>query len=76
MWCQSSDVWIPNEYVENVSKPVNLEDFYNEPCYSGVDLSAVSDLTSFSVLFPPNQYRKKWPDKYVFKTFVYIPHDA
>ena len=76
MWCQSADVWIPNEYVEKVSKQVNLEDFYNESCYCGVDLSAVSDLTSFSVLFPPNPYREKWPDKYVFKTFVYIPQDA
>jgi phage terminase large subunit-like protein len=76
MWCQSSNVWISNDYIEKVSDEVNLDDFENEICFSGVDLSAVSDLTSFTVLFPPNEYRTKWPDKFVFKTFVYIPQEA
>lgn len=76
MWCQSSDVWIPNENIEDVSDKVDLEDFKDEMSYMGVDLSAVSDMTSFSVLFPPNPSRKKWPDMFVFKTFVYIPQEA
>lgn len=76
MWCQSSNVWISNDYIEKVSDEVNLDDFENEICFSGVDLSAVSDLTSFTVLFPPNEYRTKWPDKFVFKTFIYIPQEA
>ena len=76
MWCQSSNVWISNDYIEKVSDEVNLDDFENEICFSGVDLSAVSDLTSFTVMFPPNEYRTKWPDKFVFKTFVYIPQEA
>lgn len=76
MWCQSSDVWIPYEYIDKVSEKVNLDDFIGDECYMGVDLSSISDLTSFSVLFPPNEERKKWPDKFVFKTFVYIPQEA
>ena len=76
MWCQSSDVWIPNEYIDKVSEKVDLKDFKDEVCYSGVDLSAVSDLTSFSIMFPPNPERSKWKDKFVFKTFVYIPQEA
>lgn len=76
MWCQSSDVWIPNEYIDKVSEKVDLNDFKGEICYSGVDLSAVSDLTSFSIMFPPNPEREKWKDKFVFKTFVYIPQEA
>lgn len=76
MWCQSSDVWIPNEYIDRVSEKVDLNDFKDEVCYSGVDLSAVSDLTSWSVMFPPNPDREKYPDKFVFKSFVYIPQEA
>lgn len=76
MWCQSSDVWIPYEKIEAVSQPIDLEDFRDEICYMGVDLSAVSDMTSFSVMFPPNPDRAKYPDKFVFKTFVYIPQEA
>jgi len=33
-------------------------------------------MTSFSVMFPPNPDRAKYPDKFVFKTFVYIPQEA
>jgi phage terminase large subunit-like protein len=76
MWCQSSDVWISDRYIDSVSDDVKLEDFKDESCYTGVDLSATSDLTSFSILFPPNPDREKWPDKFVFKSFVYIPQEA
>lgn len=76
MWCQSADVWIPDRYIDSVSDDVKLEDFKDESCYTGVDLSATSDLTSFSILFPPNPDREKWPDKFVFKSFVYIPQEA
>ena len=76
MWCQSSDVWIPNEYIENVSEKVDINDFKGEYCYAGVDLSATSDLTSFSIMFPPNPNRAKWKDKYIFKTWIYIPQYA
>lgn len=76
MWCQSADVWLPETDIKAVSQSVSLDDFKNEECYACVDLSAISDLTSFSVMFPPNPYRNKWPDKYVFKTFVYIPQDT
>ena len=75
-FCQSSDTWIPNNYVKAVLQPVNIEDFKGEYCYGGVDLSAVSDLTCTTVMFPPNQSREKWPDKYVFKSYIYIPESA
>ena len=75
-FCQSSDTWIPNNYVKAVMKPVNIEDFKGEYAYGGVDLSAVSDLTCTTVMFPPNADRTVYPDKYVFKSFIYIPDSA
>lgn len=75
-FCQSSDVWIPSNYVKDVMKRVDIKDFEGEYCYGGVDLSAVSDLTCTTVMFPPNESREKYPDKFVFKTFIYIPEIA
>lgn len=75
-FCQTKNVWIPDNYLTNTFSKINIEDFVNEDCYMGVDLSAVSDLTATSVLFPPNPDRKVFPDKYVFKNWLYIPEVA
>lgn len=76
IFCQSEDTWIQNTYIDQVFQQVDLEDFLEEEAYLGVDLAAVSDLTATTIMFPPNPYRKKWPDKFVFKTFEYIPSTA
>lgn len=55
---------------------VDLQQFKDAECYIGVDLAAVSDLTTWSVLFPPDADRQIWPDKYVFKSFAYLPEDT
>jgi phage terminase large subunit-like protein len=72
-FCQTKNVWIPDSYLQDTFSKINLEDFKDEDCYMGVDLSAVSDLTATSVLFPPNPDRKVYPDKYVFKNWLYLP---
>lgn len=76
IFCQSSDTWIPSQYVKACMDKVDIADFKDEYCYMGVDLSAVSDLCCWSVMFPPNESRKKWPDKYVFKSFIYVPEST
>ena len=75
IFCQSKNVWIPEKYLKEVWHKVDLNDFKDEDCYMGVDLSSVSDITGTGILFPPNPDREKWPDKYVFKNLVYIPDD-
>ena len=70
----SEECWIDDEFVNNSMKKVDLSRFIeDEPCYAGVDLSSRGDLTAWSVMFPPNDDRDYYPDKYVFKTFIYIP---
>ena len=76
MFCQTKNVWIPDTYLKDAFAKINIEDFKDEDCYIGVDLSAVSDLTCTSVMFPPNEERKVYPDKYVFKNFIYVPDSA
>jgi len=76
MWVSSQDVWIPDSYIRKVMQPVNLSDYKGEDCFMGVDLSAVSDLTCTNIMFPPNPDRKINPDKFVFKTLIYLPESA
>lgn len=75
-FCQSSDTWIPNNYVKACMEEIDLKDFEGEYVYGGIDLSSTSDLTCTTVMLPPNDTRSKWPDKYVFKTHIYIPASA
>ena len=76
MFCQSADVWITDTYIQNNSQRIDASKLIGEYAYMGVDLSAISDLTCTSVMFPPNKFREYYPDKYIFKTFVYIPEEA
>lgn len=76
MFCQSADVWITDDYIQKVSKRVDLKKLDGDICYMGVDLSSVSDLTSISLLFPPNKKREYYPDKFIFKSKVYVPQEA
>lgn len=76
IFMSSKNAWIRDKYILDYSEVVDLEDFRGETCYMGVDLSAVSDLTAWALLFPPNPDRKKHPDKFVFKVFPYVPYEA
>jgi phage terminase large subunit-like protein len=75
-FCQSKNIWIPETYLSNVFRKVNMEKLKDEDCYMGVDLSAISDLTAVSIMFPPNEEREYLPDKYIFKTLLYIPESS
>ena len=75
-WVQSVETWISDSLLVNSMQTVNLADFTNEECYIGVDLAAVSDLTCWTALFPPSDSRTFHPNKYIFKTFVYLPEQT
>lgn len=70
---QSDNIWIQEKFIYAVTEDVDLQKLANEYCWVGVDLSSVSDLTSWSVLFPPNPKRSYYPDKFIFKTWLYVP---
>lgn len=70
---QSKEVWLADELLRSHCEKVDLADYQGEYGFMGVDLSAVSDLTAFSIMLPPNPNRQLNPDKFVFKSFVYVP---
>lgn len=67
-WCQSSEVWISDYYINNVSQSINLSDFSECETYIGVDLAAVSDITAVSYLMV-----REDDEKLYFKTDYYLP---
>lgn len=76
MFCQSKEVWIPDRYILDRMQKVDINDYIDEESFLGVDLSAVSDLTSTTIMFPPNKDRKIHPDKFVFKSYMYLPESC
>lgn len=51
IWCDASDVWIPDHYILAATKDVKLENFKGCDCWIGVDLSSTSDLTAVAFMF-------------------------
>lgn len=51
VWCDSVDVWIPDNYILDASIDMDFSQFEGYECWIGVDLSATSDLTAVSYMF-------------------------
>lgn len=72
MWCQSESIWLPNVLIEQQMQSFTLEQLRDKGadiCYIGVDLAAVSDLTSISVCVP-------FDGKYYIKSWAFLPEDC
>ena len=70
MWCDSSEVWIPENNLAKCIKKFDIEEiFKGEYAYVGVDLAAVSDLTVVS-------YAAKKDDIIYFFSDFYLPEDT
>lgn len=69
LWCDTSDVWLPDDYIVKASKAVDISQFKDKECYVGVDLAATSDLTAVSYLVVDQGL-------YYFKTLYYLPESA
>ena len=69
LWCDSADVWIPDDYILSCSSHIDFDTFTDrDDCYAGIDLSATSDLACVSFMFPK--------EKFYFKTLYYLPEEA
>ena len=51
VWCDSSSVWIPSQYIISNSENLHLDYFTGASCFVGVDLASVQDLTAVSYVF-------------------------
>lgn len=71
-WCQTSQTWIPDSYIQRSMQAVNLEDFKEDDVvFGGVDLSATGDLTCVSFLLT-----KEDDERLFFHNRYYLPESA
>ena len=68
-WLDTLEVWIPDTYILNSSKTVNIAEFEGCECYCGVDLGSTSDITAVSFMFVKD-------GKYHFKVKYYLPEHS
>lgn len=69
VFCMSETFWLERQNLSNCMQAVDFENYRGCYSYIGVDLAAVSDLASISVMIPQD-------DKPVFKTFAFIPEET
>jgi len=73
IFCDSAEVWIQQEFLQKCHAKIPLDALKGSTAYLGVDLSSTRDLTALAICFPPDEYREFYPDRYIFKTWCWIP---
>lgn len=69
LWCDTAEVWLPEQYLIKASCKIDFEQLKELPCYVGVDLAATSDLTAVSYLVVNE-------GTYYFWNHYYLPESA
>lgn len=71
LWCSTSEIWIPDQHVQECMKGVHVDfsDFRDCNTYIGVDLSSVGDVSAVSFLFDKD-------DDLYFKNVYFVPEEA
>ena len=72
-WVSSSCTWLSDDYIRGCMAKVPDSVYSGQCAWIGLDLAAVSDLAAWSALLEPDPNRKFHPDKYIFKSWCYLP---
>jgi phage terminase large subunit-like protein len=59
-WTEQADRAIPMDVWDQGATPIDLESLRNRPCFGGLDLARVSDLSALVLLFPPRSTGEPW----------------
>ena len=71
-WVKQSIRWMPMDKWDACAFPVNPESLEGRVCYGGLDLSSTTDITSFCLVFPPEDEE----DKYIVLPYFWVPEDT
>ncbi len=72
LWVNQLEQWIAPEEWDTCNKPVDADKLAGRECFGGLDLAQVSDLTSFTLVFPPIMSGERWK----ILNFNYCPEDS
>ena len=70
-WVKQAIRWMPMDKWDACAFNVDPEELKGRVCYSGLDLSASTDITAFVLVFPPLDE----DDKYSILPYFWIPED-
>jgi len=51
-WLDTPKIWIPEEDIKAVMRPMDIMGFAGRECFAGIDLAATSDITALDLFFP------------------------
>lgn len=69
IWCDAPEVWITDEDWRKNMGEVNDAELIGRRCFAGLDLAAVSDITSLCLLFPARDET----EKHIFRWINWLP---
>lgn len=73
-WVKQTVRWMPMEKWDACSFPVDPEELEGRECYGGLDLSSTSDITSFVLVFPPEDGDEN--GKYQILPYFWLPEET
>ena len=71
-WVKQAVRWMPMEKWDACAFPADPEELEGRVCYGGLDLSSTTDLTSFCLVFPPEDDE----DKYYVLPYFWLPEET
>ncbi len=71
-WVKQAVRWMPMDKWDVCAFPVNEEILEGRVCYGGLDLSSTTDLTSFCLVFPPEDEE----EPYYVLPYFWVPEDT
>ena len=71
-WVKQEVRWMPMERWDACDAPVDPEALRGRVCYGGLDLSSTTDVTAFSLVFPPRDDR----EPYFVLPYMWIPEET
>ena len=71
-WVKQAVRWMPMEKWDACAFPFDPEDLEGRVCYGGLDLSSTTDLTSFCLVFPPEDE----DDRYYVLPYFWLPEET
>ena len=71
IWMDAPEVWIPDEEIQKVMRPIDVSEFDGKVGYLALDLAAKKDIVSLTVFIPGDEGTKG-----IFKNFYFLPEDT
>lgn len=71
LWLDAPKVWIPEENIKAVMRPIDLSEFYGREVFLGLDLAATTDLTALCIFAAGDEEKKA-----LCKVLYWLPEET